>query len=275
MLQNIHLLASLKHTVRQSIRMNHFVLKAGMLVCIQCCNVQSHAQDMDQTRYDFVHPRLHTTAQQRAKVHRLTSIGQASFKQGVVVPVFGVSIDNPMQAGLLADFKPCTVKTCTFKMTIPDQQVRQLALYQINGVGMVLAPKAWTTIEAEMGANGSSRLVMLSADGKQGLSATNTSACVGCALSAASLYFDEARREALANEFTAYSTTNVPVNTVPLNKYTVAFSYQLPKQYPTHGIAKFYGMQQDIVNFNQISVVVNPQQKALATTLLNFYHFIH
>lgn len=255
--------------------MNHYFLKAVMLVFIQCCAVQSHAQDIDQTRYDFVHPRLHTTAQQRTKVHRVTFIGQASFKQGVVVPVFGVSIENPMQEGLLADFKSCTVKTCAFKMTIPAEQVRQLVLYEINGVGMVLAPKAWTSIEAEMGENGSSRLVMVSADGKEGLSTTNTSACVGCALSAASLYFHEARREALANEFTAYSKTNVPVNTVLLNKYTVAFSYQLPKQYPTHGIAKFYGMQQDIVNFNQISVVVDPQQKALATTLLNFYHLIH
>lgn len=238
------------------------------------CSTLSHA-DTDKTRYDFVQPVFYSTAQHRTQVHRVTAIGQASFKRGVVIPAFGVSIENPMQDGLLADFRPCTVKTCSFKMTIPIDQINTLALYQINGVGMVLAPKAWRNIEAEMGANGSSRLLMLSPDGRQSLSIDNTSACVGCALSAASLYFPEAKRAALANEFTAYSKTNVPVNKVPLNKYTVAFSYQLPKQYPTNGIAKFYGMQQGIVNFNQMTVSIDPQNKTLATTLLNFYHLIH
>lgn len=238
-------------------------------------SLPSYAADSANHRYDYAPPKLHSTATQRAKTHKVIPIGQASFRQGVVIPVFGISIENPMDDGLLADFQPCTVKSCSFKMTVPAEYVQQLVLYQVNGAGMFLAPKTWRTIEAEMGANGSSRVLMLSPDGQQSLSIYNTSACVGCSLSAASLYFPEAKKEALANDFTSYSTTNVPVNKVPLNKYTVAFSYQLPKQYPTDGIAKFYGMQQDIVNFNQMIVSINPNNKKLATTLLNFYHLIH
>ena len=253
--------------------MNNHILKVGLLVLVQCSTL-SHA-DTDKTQYDFVQPIFYSAAQHRTQVHRVTAIGQASFKRGVVIPVFGVSIENPMQDGLLADFQPCTIKSCSFKMTVPTEYVQQLVLYQVNGAGMFLVPKTWRTIEAEMGANGSSRVLMLSPDGQQSLSIYNTSACVGCSLSAASLYFPEAKKEALANEFTVYSKTNVPVNKVSLNKYTVAFSYQLPKQYPTNGIAKFYGMQQDIVNFNQMTVSIDPQNKTLATTLLNFYHLIH
>ena len=251
------------------------VSSIALITITFCWLVTGYAADSVTTRYDYAPPKLHRTAEQRAKTHKIIPIGQASFNQNIVIPVFGVSIENPMDDGLLSDFQRCTVKSCAFKMTIPSEYVQQLVLYQVSGAGMFLAPKTWNTIEADMGANGSSRVLMLSPDGKQSLSTYNTSACVGCSLSAASLYFPEARKQALANEFTAYSNANVPVNKVPLDKYTVAFSYQLPKHYPTDGIAKFYGMQQDIVNFNQMTVSINPKNKKLATTLLNFYHLIH
>lgn len=229
----------------------------------------------DDSRYDYVHAKPEKTTAERAKIHKITPIGQATFKQGVTIAAFAVSIQNPMEDGLLNDFEVCSTKTCSFNFTVPPDQAKRLSLYWVAGVGPFLAPKAWKTIEAGMGPSGIASLMMSDANGDQVLTIYNTSACVGCALSAASRYFPEAKREAIANEFMAYTSSNIVVNKVSLNKDTVAFSYQLPAHYQTHGIAKFYGMQQDIVNYNQMSMTLMPKDKALASTILNFYNRLH
>lgn len=229
----------------------------------------------DNSRYIYTHPVPVKTAVERARIHKLVPLGQALFKQGVRIPVYGVTIENPMQEGLLDDYAPCDVKSCRFDFSIKPEQASQLVLYRVHGVGPFLAPREWKTIEASMGPSGIASAMMANADGTQALSIFNTSACVGCSLSAASLYFPEARKAALADEFMAYNSTNVPVTKVPLGKDAVAFSYQLPGHYPSHGIAHFYGMQQDIVNYNQMTVSLKPEDKVLATTILNFYHWFH
>lgn len=251
------------------------ISRLSLLLLTGCWLTPSYAGEIHKSRYECVFPAFKKTASERAKIHKVIAIGQASFKNSVVIPVFGVTIENPMGEGLLTDFQPCTVKTCTFNMTISAAQANQLLLYQVEGVGMFLAPKTWKNVEAAMGPSGIASLMMSSPDGSEALSIYNTSACVGCSLSAASLYFPEARRQAIANDFTAYKKTNVPVNKVALNKYSVAYSYQLPQHYQSNGIAKFYGMQQDIVNYNQMTVSLSPEHKALATTILNFYHLLH
>lgn len=229
----------------------------------------------DDSRYTYTHPVPAKSAAERAKIHKLVPLGQALFKQGVRIPVYGVTIENPMEDGLLGDYEPCSPKNCQFDFTIKPEQASRLVLYWVHGVGPFLVPRTWKTIEAAMGPSGIAGAMMVNADGSQALSVYNTSACVGCSLSDASRYFPEARKEALANEFMVYKGSNVPVTKVPLGKDAVAFSYQLPSHYPTHGIAQFYGMQQDIINYNQMTVSLKPEDKALATTILNFYHWFH
>lgn len=233
------------------------------------------AEAADDGRYTYTHPVSVKSVAERAKIHKLIPLGQALFKQGVRIPVYGVTIENPLQDGLLDDYEPCGPKSCHFDFTIKPEQAKQLVLYWVHGVGPFLAPRTWTTIEASMGPSGIAAAMMANADGSQALSVYNTSACVGCSLSAASRYFPEARKEALSNEFMVYKGSNVPVTQVALNRQGVAFSYQLPGHYPTHGMAHFYGMQQDIVNYNQMTVSLKPEDKALASTILNFYHWFH
>lgn len=256
-------------------------LTGAVLLCIASMSMGVMAADAAgddrgyNSRYTYTHPVPVKSAAERAKIHKFIPLGQALFRQGVRIPAYGVTIENPMQDGLLDDYAPCDAKSCSFTFTIKPEQASQLALYWVHGVGPFLAPRAWKTIEAAMGPSGIASAMLANADGSQALSIYNTSACVGCSLSAASLYFPEARKEALANEFMVYKGSNVPVTQVVLNRQGVAFSYQLPGHYPTHGIAHFYGMQQDIVNYNQMTLSLKPEDKALATTILNFYHWVH
>jgi hydrogenase/urease accessory protein HupE len=171
--------------------MNIKIKRSILLLMIGFWMLPSNAVETLNTQYGYRFPTLKTTALERAKIHKIKSIGQASFKQGVVIPVFGISIENPMQDGLLSDFQSCTVKTCRFKMGIPAAQAQQLVVYQVSGVGMFLAPKTWKDVEAAMGPSGIASLMMSSADGREALTIYNTSACVGCSLSAASLYFPD------------------------------------------------------------------------------------
>lgn len=247
----------------------------GVLCIVSLSTAALAAEGRDDKHYTYTHPLPAKSAAERAKIHKLIPLGQALFKQGVHIPVYGVTIENPMQDGLLDDYAPCDAKSCSFNFTIKPEQASQLALYWVHGVGLFLAPRTWKTLEASMGPSGIASAMMANADGGQALSLYNTSACVGCSLSAASRYFPEAYKEALANEFMAYKGSNVLVSKVSLGKDAVAFSYQLPGHYPTHGIAQFYGMQQDIVNYNQMTVSLKPEDKALATTILNFYHWFH
>lgn len=235
--------------------------------------------------YQFAFPKLHSSAAERARIHQWIALGKARFKGNIFIPAYGISIENPVSDGikedaLLKDFTSCQPKACNFNFTLNAAQAQQLALYQVEGLGWFLAPRHWNTIEASMGPSGIAALVMFSPDAKQYLSMDDSSACVGCALSSASLFFKTAQQEAKKNEFWFYSGSNVPVNTVHLKTapdggQTALYHYQLASHYPSDGVAKFTGMQADIVNFRRMTVSLNPKDKALAQAMLNFYLFSH
>lgn len=221
--------------------------------------------------YTLGAPVLHSSAAERANVHRWVSLGQAQFPAGIRIPVYGITIQNPVEDGLLNTFTPCRAKACVFNLKINPATAQQLALYQVAGIGWFLAPRHWKTIEASMGPSGIAALTMFSPDGKQYLTLSDTSACVGCALNQASLFFKEAQQQAKQNEFVAYSRANITLKKVPLNRHTVLYSYQLPQRYRSDGVAKFSGMQADIVNFRQMTVTLNSANQPLAKAMLNFY----
>jgi hypothetical protein len=51
----------------------------------------------------------------------------------------------------------------------------------------------------------------------------------------------------------------------------VIYSYQLPAHYPSDGVAKFTGVQADIINFRKMTVSLTPEDKPLARRMLNFF----
>lgn len=235
--------------------------------------------------YQFAFPKLHSSATERARIHQRIPLGKAQFQAGISIPAYGITIENPVSDGtgedaVLKDFSSCQPKACNFNFTINAAQAQQLVLYQVEGLGWFLAPRHWNTIEASMGPSGIAALVMFSPDGKQYLSMDDSSACVGCALSSASLFFKTAQQEAKKNEFWFYNGSNVPVNTVHLKTapdggQTALYHYQLASHYPSDGVAKFTGMQADIVNFRRMTLSVKPEDKGLAQVILNFYHLTH
>lgn len=241
--------------------------------------------------YQFIYPKLHKTAAERARVHQWIRLGSARFEDGILLPAYGITIEDPLnenpidknhinkrdlnnnltQQGLLKNFSTCQPKACNFSFKLTATQAQQLAVYQVAGLGWFLAPRHWKTIEANMGPSGIAALVMLSPDRKQYLTMDNSSACVGCALSNASLFFPAAAGEARKNEFLGYEASNVALKKIPLNKQTVIYSYQLPAHYPSDGVAKFTGVQADIINFRKMTVSLTPEDKPLARRMLNFF----
>lgn len=225
--------------------------------------------------YQFGFPKQQSTVAERARVHQWIPLGAAQFQEGISIPAYGITIEDPIEEGLLKDFTFCQPVTCHFKFKLNAAQAQQLAVYQVQGLGWFLAPRHWKTIEASMGPSEIAALVMFSPDGTQYLSMDDTSACVGCALTSASLFFQEAADEARKNDFWVYGSSNVALKKILLNQQTIIYSYQLPAHYPSHGVAKFTGMQADIVNFRRMTVSLVPEEKALAKAILNFYLLTH
>lgn len=221
--------------------------------------------------YQFGAPKLTKTATERARIHQRYPVGMAQFQNGIQIPAYGISIEDPMEDGLLKDFTSCKPKACSFNFKLDAAQAKKLTAYQVAGLGWFLAPNTWKIIEASMGPSGIAGLMMFSPDQTQYISMYDTSACVGCALTAASLFFKTAQKEAEKNEFWVYTSSNVALKKVPLNATTVLYSYQLAARYPSDGVAKFNGMQSDIVNFRQMTATLKPQDKRLKQAMLNFY----
>lgn len=76
-------------------------------------NAASHAEV-----YILSVPVLHSHANERAKVHQWVNLGQAEFPAGIRIPAYGISIQNPVEDGLLRSFTPCRATACTFGLKL-------------------------------------------------------------------------------------------------------------------------------------------------------------
>jgi len=93
-----------------------------------------------------------------------TSLGTANFKKGTKLPMYGISVQNPMEEGELNDFLDChkESKACTFNFSIPDAQKDHLQLVQIPDIGVVLVPSEWHEVYAASGVDGSTAFTFYS-----------------------------------------------------------------------------------------------------------------
>ncbi len=203
----------------------------------------------------------------------VTPIGTATFKNGVQIPAYAVNYQNPMEDGMTTSEGSCRQNACSFQFTVPAEQAPSLKLLKLDGISWVLAPKDAIISRAAVGANGSAVLVLKST--KANLSAYDSSACVGCALSAAAPYFDNAKRE-LEETFPGVDGDRPKkgLKSVRKDRTTAFYSYPANGR-TTHGVAKLLDGKNpyDDVNFNKLEVTVDQKNKKLATTILNFYYF--
>ena len=194
------------------------------------------------------------------------AIGNAYLANGKTVPAYAISVSNPVEEGLLQDNTACTRKSCDLNVTLNDGQASQLQALRINGVGWVLAPRAWKNIEAAVGVNGSQSVLLQSPDGSESMTYYNSGACVGCAYSAASPFFPAALKLAQENEF-GYDEPNAAINIVRPQANQALFSYTVKGQHTTHGKAVFD--QNTDIPYQNMRVTLKPSHKDLANTILN------
>ncbi|ENW89949.1 DUF4850 domain-containing protein [Acinetobacter dispersus] len=221
-----------------------------------------------------IFPKFSNTAQQRQAENQIYALGEVSFANDVRVPFYGVTALNPADDGLLKDFKSCTAKSCHFDFKLEANQAKQLKLFALPEIGLVLVPKNWSDAEASAGANGTGSALLMSPNQKQAIELYDSSFCVGCGLPNATLYFPSLLKESVENEFGGYKDPQKLVTVVHPSKQVAFFSYQIPNlNNKTHGVAKYH--DEDTFNFREIIVTLDQSQQHLVGPILNFYHFSH
>lgn len=221
-----------------------------------------------------IFPKFSNTAQQRQAENQIYALGEVSFANNVRVPFYGVTALNPADEGLLKDFKSCTAKSCHFDFKLDANQAKQLKLFALPEIGLVLVPKNWSDAEASAGANGTGSALLMSPNQKQAIELYDSSFCVGCGMPNATLYFPNLLKESIQNEFGGYKDPQKLVTVVHPSKQVAFFSYQIPNlNNKTHGVAKYH--DEDTFNFREIIVTLDQSQQHLVGPILNFYHFSH
>ncbi|MGE8645457.1 DUF4850 domain-containing protein [Acinetobacter vivianii] len=219
-------------------------------------------------------PQFSNTAQQRQTENQIYALGEVSFANDVRVPFYGITAPNPVDDGLLKDFKSCTAKSCHFNFKLAADQAKQLKLVALPEIGLVLVPRDWRDVEANAGANGTGSALLMSPNQKQAIELYDSSVCVGCGMPYASLYFPDLLKQSIENEYGGYQDPKKLVNVIHPSKQVAFFSYQIPTlNNKTHGVAKY--IDDGDFNFRIIKVTLDKSQQPLVGTILNFYHFSH
>ncbi|MFH3626730.1 DUF4850 domain-containing protein [Acinetobacter nosocomialis] len=219
-------------------------------------------------------PQFYSSAATRKADNQFYKLGEANFLNGVAVPFYGVTAQNPIEDGLLKNFEKCTLKSCSFNFDLDAQHAKQLKLLALPETGLVLVPRNWQDVQANAGANGTGFALAMSPDQKQAIELYDSSFCVGCGLPNATLYFPELLKESVENEFGGFKDPKKLINIVHPSKKMAFFSYQIPQvNNKTHGIAKYD--DEDTFNYKEIQVTLDKSQQSLVGPILNFYNATH
>ena len=219
-------------------------------------------------------PQFYSSAATHKADNQFYKLGEANFLNGVAVPFYGVTAQNPIEDGLLKNFEKCTLKSCSFNFKLDAQHAKQLKLLALPETGLVLVPRNWQDVQANAGANGTGFALAMSPDQKQAIELYDSSFCVGCGLPNATLYFPELLKESVENEFGGFKDPKKLINIVHPSKKMAFFSYQIPQvNNKTHGIAKYD--DEDTFNYKEIQVTLDKSQQSLVGPILNFYNATH
>ena len=208
-------------------------------------------------------------------VSQWVALGNASFKNGVQLPMYGITVENPIEGGVLKDFTDChhAAPKCRFNMSIPPALKGRLQLIQVPTVGVMLVPRDWHFVHAAVGVDGSAS-VGVYAQPKDGFSAKasyfsyyTAGGCVGCAYSSAAVYFDNAIRLAQENGFSV-ALRPANLHLVKVNAKKAIFSRPISDVLEMNGVAYFDPSNDD--SYLEKTVILPVTERALATVLLNF-----
>ena len=227
-------------------------------------------------KYTFSPVKIDISINEQRKMHPITAIGTAIFKNGTQVPAYSISVPHGIDE-TDAPHRPtasCNKSKCYFAMDLPKKLAANMRVYNIAETDeWILAPAEWTRLQGAIGVNGNTVLALASAEQKSNLSLYAVPACVGCGLWAASPFFPEAAKESQKIYGTKFEGVATPIHIVRANKQTVYYQYQLKGQYQTNGVAKFRPNEDNI--YDGLSVTVASDKMEYARTMLNFFSLTH
>jgi hypothetical protein len=230
------------------------------------------AQAKSLDTYDFHIP----TAKDLDKDERTpiaTLLGQVTLKNGVQMPVYGLKIAS----GRSEDGWEATIDQLTAEekvdliaeaATFPSAVAEKIDAY-VSPVGWFFVPKGWRALRGEVAAS-SGRALLFGPDftGEQFLEYGSDGACISCAIISASVYFKNAQKDALANDFPYYTKTKPHLSVAMLRPTHAAYSYRWPVGLPINGLA-IYEPGDETESFRNIQI--RSADTSLARSLLNYY----
>ncbi len=182
---------------------------------------------------------------------------------GLKIPAFGVSLSNLLEASGFSAYAPGKQGP---RITLTREMADQIEVYA-TPMGAILVPRGWTPRSGAEGADGSFYVIFApDATGQTYFSVSNTSACIGCAYSSASWYFENARELAKSNGY-PYCRSAEGVHSVPLNRVQRAYRIDTAGANPVDGLAYFN--PDDDFMFYEAEISAPASQHALASAVLN------
>jgi hypothetical protein len=195
---------------------------------------------------------------------KVKAIGDLVINETIRIPAYQLTErDGIHESG----WNTATPDTLKIQGSFNPKFAAQLAAY-FHANGWILVPRSWKVTKGTLGADGSSVVNFAPPMGEGHLTYWSAGACMGCALSTASIFFPEARQSAKQNEFLFYNGTNVPMNIVRIRPKIMAYRAVVSGQ-PIDGLA-FYDGEADF-QFFQVEVSLPAAERDLATPILNWF----
>jgi hypothetical protein len=210
--------------------------------------------------YSYARPSFKVPAEEMPKATRTDDLILAG---GIKIPAYSVAMVSGAQEGF-ETFKP---ETGRLDAHIKPEFADQLAAYG-TPKGTILVPRNWSLRKALHGANSSTYMLFAPDEsGQTYLSISDAGTCVGCAETDASLYFDEARKQAKDDEFPFYRKSN-SVRAVRLNRFQQGYNIKVTDGNPVDGIASYDPNVDDGI-FYDVQIGAPASQHSLTTFILD------
>ena len=191
---------------------------------------------------------------------------------GLAVRAFDTCFSNPVGDEEDSQTPSCLPgKAKAFASKLTAAQLGQLDFYGIPELGTVAVPQGWRFVDGRIGVNGSMILLFLPQSGDGYVLFFHDSACVGCALGDAVLFFPGEVKRVQDDGFDYKKPkTNLPVRQVNLNPRQVAYRVESGKK-RLDGVAYFDPDMDEkaLPYFWRAEVCLPPNLRPLATPILN------
>jgi len=195
---------------------------------------------------------------------KVKPIGDLIINGTLHLPAYQLTVQDGIEE---SGWSTATPKTMKIQARLDPKFAGRLAAY-FHANGWILVPRNWKVTRGAQGVDGSEALSFAPPSGQGHLTYWTAGACVGCAESAASAFFPEARRNAKQSDFLFYDRTNVPLKIVRIRPKMMAYRAVVQRQ-PIDGLA-FYDEESDF-QFFHVEVSLRAAERDLATPILNWF----